>query len=179
MKVTVAIASSVDGKLTRGDDPDIRSWTSPEDAAHFARLKADHNLIVMGRKTYTAMRAKLKPHPRTLRLVLTRHPEKFAAETVKGQLEFSSDTPLKLVRSLEEQGYTEMLLIGGGQVNSAFLAAGLVHEIYLTVEPWLFGTGIDATSGLPLSVTLKLISMRKLNARGTLLLHYKLEPSTP
>ena len=175
MKITLAAVSSVDGKLTRGDDPNILHWTSREDAEHFKDLKIKHNLIVMGRKTYEAMRSSLQLNPETLRVVLTSHAEDFAAETVNGQLEFTNELPATLVQRLENQGYSEMLLVGGGQVNAEFLAAGLVDEIYLSLEPLLFGKGTGFAAGPQLNVELELVNITRLNDRGTLLLHYKIE----
>ncbi len=173
MKIILAAATSIDGKLTRGDDPDVRQWTSDEDAAHFAQLKAAHNLLVMGLGTYEAMRSKLKLSANILRVVLTHHPQDFAGEAVARQLEFSSESPAKLVERLANQGYSEILLVGGGQVHAEFLAAGLVDEIYLTIEPLVFGTGTDFAHGAELNIDLELVSSKQLNDRGTLLLHYK------
>ncbi len=174
MKIILAAASSIDGKLARGDDPDVRTWTSAEDAAHFAQLKGKHNLLVMGRGTYEAMRPKLKLSPATRRVVLTHRPEVFAAEAVDGQLEFSNESVAKLVQRLENQGYSAMLLVGGGQVHAEFFAAGLIDEIYLTIEPLVFGTGTDFAAGVLLNTKLSLLSIDKLNPRGTLLLHYRI-----
>lgn len=173
MKIILAAVSSLDGKITKGRDSDIRGWTSPEDTAHFAHLKSIHNLIVMGRKTYEAMRPNLQLDSKTLRVVLTKHPENFAAEAVSGQLEFSSESPVVLVGGLEKQGYSEMLLVGGGTLNGQFLAKGLVDEIYLTLEPRLFGTGTSLAADSRLNVNLRLLKTSRLNEQGTLLLHYK------
>ncbi len=174
MNITLAAAISVDGKLTRGDDPDVRHWISDEDAKHFTKLRAAHNLIVMGRGTYEAMRSKLKLAPGTLRVVITHHPKDFATEAVTGQLEFTNLSPAELIQSLQKREYPEMLLVGGGVVHAEFLAAGLVNEIYLTIEPLVFGKGTDFAHGAELNVALELVTIKQLNDRGTLLLHYKI-----
>jgi riboflavin biosynthesis pyrimidine reductase len=38
-------------------------------------------------------------------------------------------------------------VLGGGQLNAAWLAAGLVDEVWLTVESALFGQGVTLTGG--------------------------------
>lgn len=46
MKVILAAVSSLDGKITKGRDPNFYSWTSKEDAKLFFLLIKKHNLIV-------------------------------------------------------------------------------------------------------------------------------------
>ncbi len=174
MKIILVAAISIDGKITRGADSDVSKWTSAEDADHFANLRASRNLLVMGRKTYEAMRPKIRLSSGKLRVVLTNSPESYKAETVNGQLEFSNESPTVLIGKLEDQGYSEMLLLGGGQIHSLFITAGLVDEIYLTVEPKLFGKGTDFAAGIQPDMSLKLLSIKQLNSRGTLLAHYKI-----
>ena len=46
MKVVMVAVISANGKLTRGNDPDIYKWTSKEDAAFFTSLVRKNNLII-------------------------------------------------------------------------------------------------------------------------------------
>lgn len=69
--------------------------------------------------------------------------------------------------------YRNMLLVGGAEVNSLFLKSGLVNEFHLTLEPKIFGMGKSLISEEDLDIPLKLISIKKLNKQGTLLLKYK------
>ena len=172
MKVTMAIVASLDGRLTRGVEPNIYNWTSVEDQASFSALIAKHKLIVMGRQTYEAARQRIKLTPDKLRLILTRNPRQYAAKQVAGQLEFTAESPLALIKRLEGAGYRSLLLVGG-QINTLFLEAGLVDEIYWTVEPLIFGAGQKLVADQLLDTKLKLVSSKRLNQRGTLLLYYK------
>lgn len=172
MKITMVAVVSTNGKLTRGDDSDIHKWTSDEDKEFFSSQIAQNNLIVMGSKTYDAAKSGIKLNSRKLRIVLTRSPEKYADEQVAGQLEFSSDRLKILVRRLEKKGYQQMLLAGGGEINSLFLNEGLVDEIYLTIEPVVFGKGKPLFADGDFNADLRLISSKKLNKNGTLLLQY-------
>ncbi|MEK7534772.1 MAG: dihydrofolate reductase family protein [Patescibacteria group bacterium] len=173
MKVVMVAVSSVNGKLTKGDNPDIYSWTSKEDSKIFFSLIEKHNLIVMGSKTYEAARTIIKLRPNKLRMVLTRNRRKYKSDMVKGSLEFTSESPKDLIKRLEKQGYKEMLLVGGTEINSAFLKNSLVDELHLTIEPILFGRGKDLLLEEELEVSLKLLSIKKLNANGTLHLRYR------
>ena len=173
MKVILAAVSSVNGKITKGKDPDIYSWTSKEDSQLFFSLIEKHNLIVMGAKTYETAKKIIKLEKDKLRIVITRNPEKYSNEKISGMLEFVNDLPLKLVKKLENRGYKEMLMVGGSEINTLFLKAKLVNEIYLTIEPKLFGTGKNLISNENFDVSLKLLNIKKLNTQGTFQLKYK------
>ncbi|MDO8583225.1 MAG: dihydrofolate reductase family protein [bacterium] len=177
MKVTVVAVSSLNGKITKGTDPNIYSWTSKEDSKFFFSEIAKNNLIVMGSKTYESVRKIIKHKKNKLRIILTRNPGKYSKEAIKGVLEFTNESPLRLIESLENRGYKKMLLVGGGTINTLFLKSKLVNEIYLTLEPKIFGNGKSLVNEENFDILLKLISIKKLNPQGTLLLRYKIKNS--
>lgn len=172
MKVILVVAMSLDGKITRGDENDISKWTSQEDKDFFYGMISKNNLIVMGSGTYEAVKKNLKLDGKKLRMVMTRHPEKYKNNFIKDQLEFSSDSPTQLIDSLAKRGFKQMLLLGGSKIYGLFLKEKLVNEIYLSIEPKIFGSGKMLADFNELNITLKLQSVKKLNEQGTLLLHY-------
>ncbi len=174
MKVIMVAVSSVNGKITKGKNPNIYSWTSKEDSKLFFSLIEKSNLIVMGSRTYESARKFIKHKKNRLRIVMTRSPKKYLNETIRGMLEFTNDTPLKLIERFKNMGYKQMLLVGGGIINSLFLKSKLVSEIYLTIEPKLFGMGKNLVRVGNFATSLKLSSSKKLNKQGTLLLKYKI-----
>jgi len=178
MKVTMVMLSSIDGKITNGKDPDVYDWTSPEDQKLFFSLIKKNNLIVMGRKTYEASKSVIKLENGKLRIVLTRNPKKYFNQSVKGQLEFTDETSRELVKRLSALGYKNLLLVGGGIINGLFLKKNLVDELFLTIEPMIFGIGKNIVEGQLLNTKLQLISSRKLNKTGTLLLKYVVRNDT-
>ncbi len=173
MKVILVMVSSINGKITKGDNPDVSAFASKEDAALFLSIKDRFRCYILGSATYEASRKKIILRKGKLRIVLTRNPEKYKAETVPGRLEFTSESPETLVRRLSRDGYKSALLLGGSQINRHFLAAGLVDEVYLTIEPALFGRGKDLVAESDVDVPLKLIRFEKLNKIGTLHVRYK------
>src|SRR6266702_3666905 len=173
MFVTLVTVQSLDGKMTRGDDPDVHAWSSDEDFRNFASLRDAHDVIVMGRTTYEVIRPTLHLRQDKLRIVLTAHPERFADQVVPGALEFTNEQPAELVARLESSGHKKLLLTTGGQGNAAFLQAGLVNELYATIEPHLFGQGAELAGNVPMDVRLKLQAVRQLNDHGTILFHYQ------
>lgn len=173
MKLTMVMLSSVDGKTTKGNDSNIYTWTSIEDQKYFFSLIKKNNLIIMGRETYDASKPVIKLEKGKLRIVLTRSPKNYSNETIKGQLEFSDETPEKLIQRLPTLEYKKALLVGGSIINGLFLKHNLVDELYLTIEPRIFGKGKNIIEGQLLDKSLQLTSVKKLNKNGTLLLKYK------
>lgn len=163
---------SLNGFITNGSDTDVTKWTSKEDKSHFKASKAESNLIVMGKNTYLAMRDSMVIDDKTLRVVLARDLSEFLHETIDGKLEFSNLEPKQLEDWLEDLGYENMLLAGGSYVYSAFLDAGLINELQITVEPVIFENGTPLFSDLKSMKKLKLVSSQQLNPTGTLLLSY-------
>lgn len=172
MKVIMVAVSSVNGKLTKNEETDIYKWTSKEDAKIFFSLIKKHNLIVMGSKTYEVARKVIKLKKDKLRIVLTRDPKIYKNDEVKGSLKFTSESPRELIERLGKQGYTSMLVVGGTEINTTFLKNHLVDELYLTIEPLIFGKGKNLILEEEIEANLKLLSVKKLNKIGTLLLKY-------
>ncbi|MEK7074077.1 MAG: dihydrofolate reductase family protein [Patescibacteria group bacterium] len=169
MRIILVMVSSVDGKTTH---PTIHGWSSAEDQEHFRTQKAEHPVIIMGRKTYDTVKQELQLNSKTLRIVMTKQPKALMTERVPGQLEFTDESPNVLVSRLERKGYTSMLLVGGSETNEAFLKEKLITDCFITIEPTFFGTGKSIFTPVPLDIALKLIETKRLNAQGTLLLHY-------
>ncbi len=84
MYVTLADVISLNGKITKGDNPDIHAWSSVEDWEHFVQLREKHEVIIIDRNTYETVHP--VPEHGRLRIVLTSRPEQFAEDHTPGQL---------------------------------------------------------------------------------------------
>jgi dihydrofolate reductase len=109
------------------------------------------------------------PHIR--RIVMTNRA--FDTRAPQG-VEFSTLSPKRLVQSLEKQGRTKALLAGGPRLSATFFKSKLVSEFFLTIEPKVFGAGLPLLDGIIGTQELRLVSIKKLNRAGTLLLRYKI-----
>lgn len=78
-----------------------------------------------------------------------------------------------MVKNLTKRGYEKALLVGGEQVSTQFFKESLVNELWLTIEPYIFGYGNSLLSNEKLNVSLELKTLKKLNNKGALLLKYK------
>ena len=70
--------------------------------------------------------------------------------------------------------YNTVGIVGGAGVYQKMLDLNLMDEIYVTIEPVIFGRGREMFVGGTKTNNLKLISNKKLNKNGTMLLHYKI-----
>lgn len=170
MKMILIMVSSVDGKIIKWEDGDTYTWTSSEDKKHFESFVHKAKLIIMGSKTFEVAKPKAKKG--VLRVVFTHHPDQYKDLIVSGQLEFTNETSKALVARLEKKGYLEALLVGGSGVNTTFFQENVVDEIWLTIEPRIFGKGKMIVEQVPMDVQLRLESVEKLNEQGTLLMKY-------
>lgn len=174
MKTIAVVAISKNGYITNGGDPDVAKWTSKEDKVFFKNLLDQHSLYVIGKNTYEAV--KPQPSPDKLRIILTKNPEKYNSEVVKGQLEFYNLTPQEFVNKFSK--YDTCLVLGGSQVYNDFLGAQVVNELYLTIEPMHFKSGIPflMENRQLESLHLPEPEVQILNSAGTELRHYYLLP---
>jgi riboflavin biosynthesis pyrimidine reductase len=175
LEVALIAVQSIDGCITRHDTASA-SWASPEDQAHFRREMAGYDAAVFGAGTYRADRRHIRPQlrPGLLRMVMTRSPEALGAEAVPGQLEFTGQPPGQVLAALAARGRRRCALLGGEQIYGAFLAADLVDELVLTLEPLVFGRGRRLVD-VPLDLRFRLDDLERLGA-DTLLLRYRRRP---
>lgn len=175
MIVSVAVVMSLDGKLTRNHEPDIHDWVSNEDQAFFRPLVASHQVVVMGRNTYEAIRPHLQLNLPVKRIVLTSKPQQFSDQSVEQRLEFSNESSTAVVKQLQDEDIQKVLIVGGPQIISELLKSQLIDYFFVTIEPRLFGQGTSFLDSLPIDTHLRLMTCKQLNKQGTLLLEYEVE----
>ncbi|GAB1489455.1 hypothetical protein MASR2M8_19080 [Opitutaceae bacterium] len=148
MQIVLIAAQSLDGFITRHDEPGAK-FTSAEDKAWFGRTLQEFDASILGGVTYRAERALFLNNrkPGRQRVVMTRQPEAHAADAMPGMLEFTADAPAALVGRLRDDGHRRCALLGGAQIHRQFLEAGLVDELWVTLEPRLFGSGTPLVGG--------------------------------
>lgn len=169
MHVVLIAAMTADGKIAESEEQVSLDWTSKEDTEFFKQKTKELGVLIMGRKTFETIG---RPLPGRLNLVMTREPSKYADKHQEGLLEFTSDTPEEILEQLTERGYASLALAGGASVYGRFLEEGLVNEMYLTVEPVMFGGGVPLAKGFD-KVSMKLEDVSRLG-ESTVLLRYSL-----
>lgn len=164
---TAFIAASIDGRISLSSTkkPD---WTSQEDWEFFQASLAQMDAVVVGRNTYKAARERLIKRNT---FVLT---SQIKSSIQKGSVVFVNPKKVKLKDLLKN--YKKVAVVGGNEVYRFMLEEGLLDEIYLTLEPYIFGRGKEMFIHCKKNTSLKLVSSTVLNEKGSLLLHYLVLP---
>lgn len=169
MRIILVFISTLDGKITRWGDPRVSSWTSEEDKKYFRKTWNEAPVIIMGSKTFRAEKpGSTRDH---LIIVMTRRPSVYKDKEIRGRLEFSNETPEQLANRFAI--YPTIMVVGGAEIATSFLKAGLIDELWLTIEPRIFGKGGNFVIEQELDIELRLISCEQVNPEGTLITKYK------
>jgi dihydrofolate reductase len=171
MRIILVFVSTLDGKITKWGDPKVSTWTSEEDKKYFRKTWDEMPLIVMGSNTFRA--EKLGSAADHLVIVMTRNPSAYKDKEEKGRLEFSDESPARITARLEKANFERLMVVGGAHIATSFLKAGLIDEIWLTIEPRIFGRGGNFVIEQELDLELQLISCEQVNPAGTLITKYR------
>ena len=170
MKVILYMAISVNGLITdaSGETPWCESvWE------RYKKTLQHAGCLIVGRRTHEIM-DKIGEY------------EKLAVKRVvvlaKSRLELppgmtAADDPDQAIAELEAEGFAEVVVGGGAETNKAFLEAGLVDEICLDIEPFLFGRGLPLLQGAGLNLNLRLVGVDRY-AENSLGVRYLVLPSS-
>lgn len=172
MEEIVGIAAiSIDGFITKHDQEGV-AFASDEDQQFFRSALKQFDCCIFGSKTFLASKTGIlrNLNAERLRIVLTRSPEQYVAYQHPDRLEFSNASPEAIVADLQQRGKKRCAILGGSEVYTLFLKKHLLHKLWVTVEPKLFGKGkklVDAE----VDVALELQEMLQLST-NTILLKY-------
>ena len=164
------VAASVDGRisLTKRTPP---RWTSREDWEFFQKSLSRIEAVVVGRNTYQSVAERLRKRNS---FVLSSRQKTL---TRRGTVTFVNPAKVHLPKLLER--YKSVAVLGGGTVYQFMLDKKLLDEIFVTVEPLIFGHGKEMFIGGTLATRVSLLSVKRLNRTGTLLLHYQINHQQP
>ncbi len=140
--VTVLVAAlTLDGCITRHQEEGT-SFVSSEDQEALREALASCDASLMGATTFRAFAQPiLQAQVRRRRFIVTRDPAVFADLRPAQPLSFTATAPTSLVPQLAAEGVQRLALLGGETVYNQCLAADLVDELLLTLEPRLVGQG--------------------------------------
>ncbi len=169
--VYIAIAAmTVDGKIaTRSGE--FTGWTSKEDKDVLHRILDDADAVIAGRTTYESAK---KPLSKRNCIVFTHSAGNAAGlRNVSEKCLFCDPQKADIKRIIQEAGYKKIVVLGGTQTYTYCLRNNMLDEIYLTIEPIVFGKGLSLFEDKAADIRkLTFISLKKLNKNASILLHY-------
>ncbi|WP_426811386.1 dihydrofolate reductase family protein [Pseudomonas sp. WOUb67] len=156
------IATSLDGFIARpnGDVNWLMERDDPSEDHGYGDFIANIDMIVMGRGTYEkVLEMGPWPYDRPVLVMSTKLSETPVPEALMGKVNFTSAQPVELMLELAAQGVGRVY-VDGGKVVQAFLRAGLICDLVITVAPVLLGQGRPLFGAIEADVDLKFVSSR-------------------
>ena len=169
MNIRVYLAVSANGLIS--NKRNVPDWLSKEFSQGFMDISQQSRAVIMGKTTYNYLAPDHLPLRDEGTLVVLTHDA--STKQVQSNVVFTDKNPQGIAGMLENQGYSEAVIIGGTATVSQFMKAGLVNELILVVEPVLFGSGFPILKDVDVEYSMSLYDVKKLNEH-TVQLHYHL-----
>ncbi len=143
-KLVLFIASSLDGYIAGGDEQ--IDWLFTDQDYGYSNFYDSIDTTISGYKTYRlSLSFDSFPYPDKKNYVFTRDSSRSDTELVQ----FISGDIVQFTRELKQQPGRDIWLVGGGEINTVMLDAGLIDEIVLSIHPVIVGQGIPLFGGAP------------------------------
>lgn len=166
MKVIMYPAITLDGFIADLNG-ECYSWISEEDEALYEQKIADAGCSLVGRKTYEQYIEDYPAENGSTTFVYTHSTDYEDTEKVK----FVHGTPQEVLDQIAEQGFSEVILTGGGELNGSFAEAGHINEIIVSIYGVTLGEGIPLFGSHKPKLNLELLSSTQ-NVPGVVKNHY-------
>lgn len=157
MKLTLYMAISIDGLITRGEEDS--DWVSKSDWDQFYSYIKANDAVIMGRRTIDQFGDDF-PIEGPVNIVLSNNKN---LQKGTDKLIIMTGTPEEVVTKAKNKGLNKLLLIGGSETNTQFIKANLIDEIVISVHPLVIGHGLQLFGSDPIDVNLKLVSTKTIN----------------
>ncbi len=171
--VAMKVAQSLDGKiaLLNGESKWI---TCPESRQKVHELRAQYDAVLVGKNTVLVDNPSLDIRHSHIQkenkvIVLDRsgevlkkkdHLKVFSVHKPENVSVLSSQDLNSLLDELYKKGIRSLMVEGGGQVYSSFLAQGLVQRLHLFTAPIILGKGIGWSDGFNLADISKKLELK-------------------
>ena len=165
VKIIVYMHITANGMIARLDGSEFSSKKARQG---FQDMMAKVNVNIVGRNTFEMSKKNGSFPMKGLNIVITSHKIKnsFGKDVI-----ITNSNPKKILEIVEKRGYKEAA-VGGGVTAANFLKEGLVNEIFLDIEPIIFGRGIPVFAYEKFEKKLKLIDTKRIS-NNEIRLHYK------
>lgn len=160
MKVILYMAISINGFVAKSDHD--TPWNDKEFESYSQKVKEIGNLIV-GKTTFDLMNQEnaFADLDEPFVVVLTS-----SKETPLRKKTIHVESFDEAVKVLDDKVFPIALVGGGGQADTAALESGRLEEIYIDIEPHVFGKGIPLFSPSEKNLELKLLDTKTIGKSG-------------
>lgn len=166
-KFLAIAAVTLDGKIAKGPSH-MSNWTSKEDKVFMRALLDKCDVIIVGNNTY---KTAIKPLSKRNCIVISRS---VISKQKTEKPQYCQRDKKQLQKIIRSGGYKKIAILGGARTYTFCLQNKMLDEIYLTIEPLVFGRGINLFADAKnFEKTFKLAAVKKLNNKGSILLRYK------
>jgi len=169
-KLIYNVAASLDGFIT-GPDKAVDFYVyEGEHVSDYLAAVQRYGAVVMGRGTYEVGVAQgvHDPYPQLETYVFSRTLARAESERVH----VVREPVVPFVKALKQEPGSDVYLCGGGELAGALVAAGLVDEFIVKLNPVLVGAGTPLVTRLPQPTRLVLASTKVHAAEGVVTLRY-------
>ena len=142
-------------------------WTSKEDKVHLHKMEDESDALFLASKSYEIAKKFLKKRKC---IVMTRKVN--GVQKQHDKLTFINPQKYPLEKFVKKQGYKKICVLGGRAAYNYCLQKNLLDDIFLTIEPIVFGNGITMFDKTVKAKKFKLVSLKRLNKKGAIMLHY-------
>jgi len=168
MKVTLFVRATPNGMIAK-DNGDL-SFVTDTEWQGLMKKAYDVGNCIFGSKAWEILSKRGKAPFNCLNIVMTKRKR----SSDKPNVIFTGKKPKEVLKMLEEKGFQEALVIGGGHINASFVKQKLVEELVLDIEPSIFVKGVHIFEGKEIAARLKLIEARQVSPEEARLV-YKVE----
>jgi len=174
-KIKLFIASSLDGYIAT-EDGSI-DWLYTYSDYGYTQFYNSVDTILMGRKTYDKIIELTTEYPHKDKKNYVFSQKKSAGKRKEKEKDHNVEIIADIIdfvkiQLLQSQG-KDIWLIGGADIISIFLNAGMLDEIILSIHPIVLGKGIPLFRNLQRQMNLKLVNSIPYES-GLVQLHYEL-----
>ena len=168
-KISVYIATSIDGYIARKDDS--LDWLDRvggfDEDYGFQQMLAGIDALIIGRKTYEIASTVPDPYPGKRVIVLSN-----SSSSVKAGMELYKGDLTELSEKLFKEG-VKHIWVDGGSTISQFLDLQLVDEMTLSVIPIVLGSGLPLFHAIGKEIPCRLLSSQSYRS-GLVQQHYEI-----
>jgi dihydrofolate reductase len=166
MKTILYLGQTINGYIA--DKKDSTPWSKEEFAAFHSTITKAKNIMV-GRKTYEIMRkyGEFKKCGNPFTVIITKSQKFKPADKLA-----IASAPSHALKILKSKGFEVAFMSGGSTVATSFMKEGLIDEIWIDIEPLIFGKGIPIFQESKLNIKLRMIKTTKIS-KNTIQLRYK------